>query len=88
MPLPQIVQPVLWAYAADTLNLTPEPDYLILADEVEDSYNKFTLNELNDFQGKSDKVIHVINPGNFATDSSFTVVYPYIGQVDPSRLWI
>jgi hypothetical protein len=66
--------------------LTPEPDYLILADEVEDSYNKFTLNELNDFQGKSDKVIHVINPGNFATDSSFTVVYPYISQVDPSRL--
>ena len=33
LPLPQITQPVLWNYATDCLNITPEPDILILADE-------------------------------------------------------
>jgi hypothetical protein len=33
MPLPQIVQPLIWSCALDCLNLTPEPDFLVLADE-------------------------------------------------------
>ena len=43
MPLPTIVQPVLWSYGVDTLNLSPEPDFLILADDSEDSYTRVTL---------------------------------------------
>ena len=45
LPLPQIVQPTMWSYAMDCLNLTPEPDYLVLADECADYYYRVPLTE-------------------------------------------
>ena len=45
MPLPQIVQPVTWAYAMDTLALTPHPDFLVLADECSDYHYTFDLGD-------------------------------------------
>jgi hypothetical protein len=60
LPLPQIIQPVMWAYATDVLNLTPSPDFLILADECQDYYHAIDDDER--------RVCHVMNPGNFAND--------------------
>jgi len=42
-PLPQIVQPVMWAWALDSLSITPEPDFLVLADECHDWYHQVDL---------------------------------------------
>ena len=39
VPLPQIVQPVLWAFAKDVLNLVPHPDFLVLADDCSDYHH-------------------------------------------------
>lgn len=87
LPLPQIVQPILWSYGVDTLSLSPEPDFLVLADDAEDSYSKVSLMELNDLGTKEqEKFVHVVNPGNFAADGSFAVVYPFAGKVEPSKI--
>lgn len=45
MPLPQIVQPVTWAYSMDTLSIAPQPDFLVLADECADFHHSFDLND-------------------------------------------
>ena len=50
----------MWAYATDVLNLTPSPDFLILADECQDYYHAIDDDEK--------RVCHVMNPGNFAND--------------------
>jgi len=36
----------MWSYAMDCMNLTPEPDYLVLADECQDYYYQIPLEEL------------------------------------------
>jgi hypothetical protein len=59
----------------DTLNLTPEPDFLVLADECKDYYYPVPLTEMNPDEEKQ-KVCHVLNPGNFSSDFSFTIVFP------------
>lgn len=64
-----IAQPVMWSYALDVLNITPEPDILILADECKDYHHQF---KSKDKKG----VTHVLNPGNFAQDQSFCMIYP------------
>ena len=38
LPIPQIVQPIMWAYG-DVFHLTPHPDYLVLADDCQDYYH-------------------------------------------------
>ena len=35
----------MWAYAMDTLSLTPHPDFLILADECSDYHYSFDLSD-------------------------------------------
>lgn len=45
LPLPNLVQPLMWSHAMDTLNITPEPDYLVLADECKDFYYPVPLVE-------------------------------------------
>lgn len=81
LPLPQIVQPVIWNYAVDCLNLTPEPDFLVLADECQDFHHKFDVDDFADDQPTS-KACHVLNPGNFANDHSFAVLYPLRSNED------
>ena len=90
MPLPQIVQPVTWAFAMDTLALTPHPDFLILADECSDYHYTFDLGDEfssqpvaagEDIEMRQDsdapqRACQVINPGNFSQDLSFLVLYP------------
>ena len=39
---------MLWNYAVDCLNLTPEPDFLVLADECHDFHYKFDVDDLAD----------------------------------------
>lgn len=39
MPFAEILQPLIWAYAMDSMSLTPTPDYLVLADECKDYYH-------------------------------------------------
>ena len=87
MPLPQIVQPLLWAYAFDALSICPTPDYLVLADECE-YYQYDVENEMQVKFGQTGDVdmvaddeeqremCRVSNPGSFATDQTFTVIYP------------
>ena len=77
MPLPSIVQPVMWSYAFDCLNLSPEPDFLIMADECKDYSYRVPLEEVppGEDVGKA-KTCHVVNPGNFGADGTFTVIYP------------
>jgi hypothetical protein len=43
MPLPQVTQPVIWDYAVDAFNLTPHPDFLVLADECNDYHHKIPV---------------------------------------------
>jgi len=52
-------------YAVDTLNLVPEPDFVVLADDCPDYYHKIPV-ALE--EGEDDKFVHVINPGSFAQD--------------------
>lgn len=71
------MQPVMWSFAMDSLNLT-QPDFLVLADECHDYYYPIVADD--------NKTYHVLNPGNFAQDQSFTVVYPFAGIVQPSKV--
>jgi len=73
IPLPHIVQPLMWSFAKDCLNLVPHPDYLILADDCTDYYHKIPVDCFKDEQQKH---VNVINPGNFAQEKSFVVLYP------------
>ena len=45
MPLAQIIQPVLWSFAVDCLNITPEPDFLVLADEYDDYHHEINIDD-------------------------------------------
>ena len=85
LPLPQMVQPVVWSHAMDTLNLTPEPDFLILADECKDYYYPIPLTE-ESVDDQKQKVCHVMNPGNFSFDQSFAIVFPHTETVQPSNI--
>lgn len=77
----------MWAYAMDTLSLTPQPDFLILADECSDYHHSFNLAdefssagkgdvEMRDEDGGQARSCEVINPGNFSHDLSFLALYP------------
>ena len=83
MPLPQIIQPIMWSFGSDALNLVPHPDYLILADDCWEYNHRIEVDTLED---EPQKYVHVINPGNFAIDKSFLVFYPVIDDVQPSKL--
>jgi hypothetical protein len=71
----------MWCYATDSLNITPAPDFLVLADECYDYHYEMRSQENSD-----SKVCHVLNPGNFSHDQSFTVIYPHSGIVQPSKV--
>ena len=87
LPLPQIVQPVMWAYALDALSIVPQPDFLVLADECTDFHHSFNLSDefstlqpgenidMDDGEGRA-KTCEVVNPGNFSHDLSFLALYP------------
>ena len=92
MPFAEILQPLIWAYAMDTLSLTPTPDFIVLADECKDyyhvfdeSYGKVIPPEDPKF-GKIKRKIHVLNPGNFSYDFNFTVIFPCRDEVSPSKV--
>jgi hypothetical protein len=72
----------MWSYS-DSLNLMPHPDFLILADDCQDYHHKIMV---NGYEEEPAKHVHVINPGNFARDKSFVVLYPIIDEVQPSNL--
>ena len=76
----------MWTYAQDCLNLTPEPDYLILADECNDYYYNIPLVEVTPDEKSQQKTCHVLNPGNFSYDRSFVVIYPYNDTVSLSKV--
>ena len=59
------MQPVVWNYAVDTLNLTPEPDYIILADECKDYHHRIPCT-LSGEEEEGCKHVNVLNPGNFS----------------------
>ncbi len=93
MPMPAIVQPIMWSYA-DALTLVPHPDYLILADEIQEYNHELQIptnigrngeNLYEDEDGQV-KTVHVINPGNFAINKSFVTIYPTLNKVDPCSL--
>lgn len=60
-------------HMAHSLSITPQPDYLILADIVLD----FVINS-----GKTT----VLNPGSFSKDFTFYIVYPIRNVVEPCRV--
>ena len=79
---------MMWAYALDTLSITPQPDFLILADDCSDYHHCFDMNdefstgeaskenaEMSDDEAKKKKC-SVVNPGNFSHDLSFLALYP------------
>ena len=72
----------MWSFG-DSLNLVPHPDYLILADDCWDYYHKIPVETLDD---EPQKLVHVVNPGNFSIEKSFTVIYPATDDVQPSKL--
>ena len=90
LPLPQIVQPVMWAYAMDTLSILPHPDILVLADECADYHHSFDLSdefsahageprgddEMQEDESNVRRTCEVVNPGNFSHDLSFVALYP------------
>jgi hypothetical protein len=78
MPLSSVVQPVMWTFAKDCLNLVPHPDYLILADDCADYHHKLPVEDGSH--------VHVMNPGNFAIDRSFLVFYPKTEDIQPSHI--
>lgn len=84
IPLPSIIQPIMWSYAKDCLNLVPHPDFLILADDCADYHHKIPVE--SSFEDEPQKCVHVINPGNFALERSFVVIYPATEDVQPSKV--
>ena len=84
----------MWTYG-DTLHLHPHPDYLVLADECEDySYpvpvngHKTSFHDISQLGNEDQmglKTVTVVNPGNFSTDRSFSVIYPLKNEVQPSK---
>jgi hypothetical protein len=56
--------------------LVPEPDFIILADECSDYHHKISVALDEEDQQDGDKFVHVLNPGSFAQDNSFCVIYP------------
>ncbi|TNV81490.1 hypothetical protein FGO68_gene12645 [Halteria grandinella] len=88
MPLPQIVQPVTWSFAKDALNIVPHPDILILADDCQDYHHSIPVN--SEFKEEPVTHVQVVNPGNFAFDRSFLMLYPNAGSaeemVQPSKI--
>ena len=68
LPLPNIVQPVMWTYAFDSLNISPEPDFIVLSDECKDYYHRMPLYEQapGESSGTAAKTCHIVNPGNFS----------------------
>jgi hypothetical protein len=62
----------IW-HMAHSLSITPQPDYLILADIV------------LDFVSNSGKTT-VLNPGSFSKDFTFYIVYPIRNVVEPCRV--
>lgn len=74
----------MWTYASDSLNLAPHPDYLILADDCQDYHHKIQVEGV-EFE-EPQKHVHVINPGSFAREKAFVVIYPTTEDVQPSKI--
>jgi hypothetical protein len=71
-PVDLSVSPQMWHHS-QAMMILPLPQYLVLADVVEDFYmtNNFTT---------------VVNPGNFTKDFSFCVVFPLKNVVEPCKI--
>jgi hypothetical protein len=76
----------MWSFAKDCLNLVPHPDYLILADDCADYYHKIPIDDC--FVDEQQRHVNVINPGHFAQERSFVVLYPTKSEddVQPSKV--
>ena len=57
--------------------MTPHPDYLVLADTCEDY-------EVRSEFGNSE--VNIFNPGNFAKEKSFALLYPHANKIELSSL--
>jgi len=64
--------PVVWNYA-HCMEFYKAPKYIVLGD-------------LCNFYEQQIEGTYVLNPGNFAKDFSFAVMYPLLGKVEPSKL--
>ena len=76
----------MWSYAMDCMNLTPEPDFLVLADECQDYHYQLPISEATQDGMAEQKTCHVLNPGNFSMDQSFVVIYPFSATIEPSKI--
>ena len=89
--MPAIVQPVMWSFA-DALSLVPHPDYLVVADDINDYHHQIPVpknmqkGEIAEMFEEEDKVVHVVNPGNFSIGKTFVTIYPTLNQVEPCDL--
>lgn len=79
------------------MHLYPHPDFLVIADECDDfcyqlpvNGHKSTFHDTvkmgNEDNHDELETVTIINPGNFAADRSFTVVYPQKNEVQPSKV--
>lgn len=79
----------MWAFGGPALNLTPHPDFLVIADDTESSQHSIEVETLhgkggNVFREKTREVeghVHVLNPGSFAAEKSFLVFSPTNDEV-------
>jgi len=71
-PVDLTVTSKIW-HLSQSMTIIPLPDYLFLADVVED----FFINI---------ESVNVVNPGNFSKDFSFTVVSPLRNLVEPCKI--
>eukprot|EP00826_Nyctotherus_ovalis_P039955 TRINITY_DN3881_c0_g6_i3.p1 TRINITY_DN3881_c0_g6~~TRINITY_DN3881_c0_g6_i3.p1 ORF type:complete len:221 (-),score=25.92 TRINITY_DN3881_c0_g6_i3:91-753(-) len=72
VPVDRSYIPVVWNYA-HSMGFYRAPKYIVLGDLC-NSYEQ-------EIEGTC-----VINPGNFAKDFSFSVLYPLLGKIEPSKL--
>ena len=72
-PLDLSVTSQIW-HLSQAMSILPPPDFLILADLIED------------FSSDPKNKVTVINPGNFTKDFSFYVVFPAKNVVEPCKI--
>ncbi len=71
-PVDLTVSPLIWHHA-QAMTILPLPQYLVLADVVEDFY-------------MTNNTTTVVNPGNFTKDFSFCVIFPLKNLVEPCKI--
>ncbi len=71
-PVDLSVSPQIWHHS-QAMTILPLPQYLVLADVVEDFY-------------MTNNITTVVNPGNFTKDFSFCLIFPLKNLVEPCKI--